>query len=114
MGKSSRGYALAQAKLTVVAERGECLREGEAVSPAAGGLHMKHRIVSIDREPQALQRFFHEIRDEVVIVEHEGKPLCVLYPAARLAYLPEGELKEAEGAWDLPEDAARAIAGEGS
>lgn len=72
---------------------------------------MKHRIVKIDKKPRSIQNFFHELGDQVVIVEHEGTPLCVLYPAARLSYAPpEGELKDAAGAWDLPEDVARALA----
>jgi hypothetical protein len=75
---------------------------------------MKPRTVRIDNRPLAVQRFFQEIGDEVVIVEREGRPLCVLYPAARLAYLPEGDLKDAQGAWQLPDDMAQAIAGEGS
>jgi hypothetical protein len=76
---------------------------------------MKHRTIRIDNKPRAVQHFFQELGDEPVIVEREGKPLCVLYPAARLAYLPEGQLKDAQGAWqELPDDVLRAIAGEES
>jgi hypothetical protein len=75
---------------------------------------MKHRTIRIDSKPLAVQRFFQEIGGEPVIVEREGRPLCVIYPAARLAYLPEGNLKDAQGAWQLPEDMLRAIAGESS
>ncbi|HXG12550.1 MAG TPA: hypothetical protein VNK04_22530 [Gemmataceae bacterium] len=75
---------------------------------------MKPRTISIDKEAAAVQRFFHKIRDEPVVIEHEGRTLCVLYPAARLSYPPEGQLKDAAGAWQLPEEVVRAISGETS
>ena len=73
---------------------------------------MKHRTVRIDNEPLAVQRFFEQLGDEPLIVERQGKTLCLLYPEARLSYIPEGDLKDAAGTWDIPEDVARAIAGE--
>jgi hypothetical protein len=71
---------------------------------------MKYRVVPVDKKPQALRRFFQELHDEPVIVELEGRPLCVLLPAARLAFPLQGDLKDAKGGWDLPSDIAQAIA----
>jgi hypothetical protein len=73
---------------------------------------MKYHTVNIDQEPEVLQHFFQQLRDEATLIEHQGKALCVLYPAARLAYHPEGALQDAAGAWQLPDDIARAIAGD--
>jgi hypothetical protein len=73
---------------------------------------MKHRTIRIENKPKAVQRFFEQIGQEPVIIEREGVPLCVLYPAARLSYIPEGDLKDAAGSWNIPEDMARAIVGE--
>ncbi len=70
---------------------------------------MKHRTVSIDKKSRALQRFFRELHDDAVIVEMDGSPVCVLYPTARLTYIPEGQLQEARGAWHIPAEVARAI-----
>lgn len=71
---------------------------------------MKHQVIRIDEQGAAVQQFFLGIRDQSAVIEFEGKALCVLYPMAGLAYVPEGQLREAAGAWNLPDDVAQAIA----
>jgi hypothetical protein len=69
----------------------------------------QYRTIRIDDEPEAVRRFFEKIGDQVTLVEVGGKPICVLYPSYELAFTPEGQLKDAMGAWDLPLDIALAI-----
>jgi hypothetical protein len=70
---------------------------------------MNFRHINIAEQPEELWRFFQDVRDEPVIVELHGQPLCVLYPFARLTYQPEGPLQQACGAWDLPPEVAQAL-----
>jgi hypothetical protein len=75
------------------------------------GQIMNYRKITLDKKSQSLQRFFHDLPDEPVIVECQGKSLCVVYPVARLSYHREGELRDSAGAWELPDKVAEAIAG---
>jgi hypothetical protein len=75
-------------------------------------IEMNLRHVSIDSQSQELQRFFQNLREEALIVELLGQPLCVLYPTARLSFQPDGPLQQAAGAWQLPLETAHAIAGD--
>ena len=75
---------------------------------------MTYRTVSIDNEPEAVQRFFQLNQDAGVVVEQGGRPICILYPVAGVALLPERSLKDIAGGWDsLPPQVLREIAGDG-
>ncbi len=74
---------------------------------------MTYRTVSIDNEPDAVQRFFQLNQDAGVVVEQGGRPICILYPVTGVALLPERSLKDVAGAWkDIPSEVLREIAGD--
>jgi hypothetical protein len=72
---------------------------------------MRHRVIRIDDQPQAVQQFFAQLGEQPVVVELAGKPVCVLYPSQELLYTAEGTLADAAGTWHLPPEVVKGLCG---
>jgi hypothetical protein len=73
---------------------------------------MTYRSIDLNLESEEVRRFFLGLGDDGVVVEANGRPVCVISPCARLGCVPAAQLREAAGGWDLPADILRAISGE--